>query len=97
MKPYAKKFYKGKAWRQCRDAYFVSQHGLCERCGSPGKIVHHVIWLNPDNISDPDIALNHNNLELVCQWCHNVIHHGSNGITRNDVTFNINGELIKKD
>jgi len=60
----AKKFYKSASWQKCRDAYFNSQHGICERCGNAGKIVHHTAWLTPDNIDDPMISLNHELLEL---------------------------------
>lgn len=41
---------------------------------TPGKIVHHKIWLTPDNIHDTSITLNWDNLMLVCQDCHNKIH-----------------------
>ena len=37
---------------------------------TPGKIVHHKIWLTPDNIHDTSITLNWDNLMLVCQDCH---------------------------
>ncbi len=42
-KPWAKAFYNSAAWRvqKTREAYMVSKHGLCERCGKPGLIVHH--------------------------------------------------------
>lgn len=75
MKPWAKRFYKSKAWVKCREAYIAQRYGLCERCGAPGKIVHHKIYLTPDNINDPNISLNHENLELLCQDCHNREHH----------------------
>jgi 5-methylcytosine-specific restriction endonuclease McrA len=96
VKPFAKQFYKSKAWRNCRDAYFVSQHGLCERCQGPGKIVHHTIYLNPENINDPTVALNHDLLELLCQDCHNKEHH-SNGeeVTADGLMFDSNGDLIQ--
>lgn len=71
MKPWAEKFYKSKAWRQLRDAFFVSRYGLCERCPNPGKIVHHKIELSISNIDDPSISLNWDYLELLCQDCHN--------------------------
>ena len=35
---YAKKFYRSKAWQQCRESYISKVHGLCERCQSKGKI-----------------------------------------------------------
>jgi 5-methylcytosine-specific restriction enzyme A len=98
MKPFAKKFYTSTAWRKCRDAYFISQHGLCERCRDPGKIVHHIKYLTPENINDPSIALNWDILELLCQDCHNKEHHGSDyGVTREDVMFDENGDLVRSE
>ena len=41
---------------------------------TPGKIVHHKIWLTPDNIHDTSITLNWDNLMLVCQDCHAKVH-----------------------
>jgi Restriction endonuclease len=93
VKPWARNFYKSKAWRQCRDAYFVSQYGICERCGGPGKIVHHKIWLIPENINDPAVSLNHENLELLCQDCHNKEHHESPA-TAEGLKFDENGNLV---
>lgn len=93
LKPWAERFYKSKAWRECRDAYFVFKHGLCERCGGPGKIVHHRIWLTPQNINDPDVALNHEHLELLCQDCHNREHHGGDAVA-DGLMFDENGDLI---
>lgn len=94
MKEWAKHFYKSKAWRECRDAYFVSRHGLCERCGQPGKIVHHKIYLTPENIDDPDVTLNWDNLELLCQTCHNAEHH-SGDILPEGLRFDENGDLVR--
>ena len=42
MKPWAEAFYKSSAWKQVREAYIIYKHGICERCGGPGVIVH--IW-----------------------------------------------------
>jgi 5-methylcytosine-specific restriction protein A len=97
MKPFAKKFYKSKAWRDCRDAYFVSQHGLCERCQAPGKIVHHTVYLNPNNIDDPNVSLNHELLELLCQDCHNKEHHGSDyDVVAQGLMFDENGDVVQQ-
>lgn len=93
MKQWAEKFYRSKAWRQCRDAYFVFKHGLCERCGGPGKIVHHRIWLTPENINDPNVSLNHEHLELLCQECHNREHHGGD-VVADGLMFDENGDLV---
>lgn len=79
MKEYATAFYTSAAWEKCRKAYAKSVGGLCEVCLSkgiytPGKIVHHKIHITPENINDPNITLNWDNLCLVCVQCHNKIH-----------------------
>lgn len=95
IKPYAQKFYKSKAWKDCRASYFTHRHGLCERCDNPGKIVHHKKYITPDNINDPDITLNFNNLELLCQDCHNREHHAMTSVTVEGVKFDSNGDLVQ--
>ena len=79
MKPYAEKFYKSKAWQNTRNAYWSYRHGLCEICLSKGRykpceIVHHKIQITPENINDPTITLNWDNLQCVCRDCHAMIH-----------------------
>lgn len=81
MKEFAEGFYKSKAWKDCRADYLKSVGGLCERClasgrYSPGEIVHHKIHLTPENINDPSVTLNWDNLELVCRDCHADLHRG---------------------
>ena len=83
-KPFAKKFYSSKAWQDCRNEYAKRQHYLCENClrkgiYRPGTIVHHVIELDPINIERPEIALNFDNLELLCRECHAAIHDNAGG------------------
>jgi 5-methylcytosine-specific restriction enzyme A len=95
MKPYAKKFYKSSAWLKCRASYILLRHGLCERCEGVGKIVHHRVYITPTNIHDPFITLNHDNLELLCQDCHNKEHHRTQDIVANGIIFDENGDLIE--
>jgi 5-methylcytosine-specific restriction endonuclease McrA len=76
---FALQFYRSKAWRRCRDAYYASQHGICERCGGAGVIVHHTIELTPENIGDPHVSLNWEHLEVLCIDCHNQEHDGAYG------------------
>lgn len=81
MKEYARTFYSSKAWRDCRRAYAKSKGGLCERCLSrgiykPGEIVHHKVYITPENIQDPAVTLSWENLELVCRDCHAQEHDG---------------------
>lgn len=92
---YAKQFYRSKAWKQCRQSYFNSKHGLCELCFKPGKIVHHKKYITPNNINNPHITLNHDNLQLLCQDCHNYEHHGKYDPVRKGFAFDDEGNLIK--
>lgn len=78
-KEYARAFYNSPAWKHTRKAYASSVGGLCERClrsgiYTPGVIVHHIRHLTPENITDPNVALDWSNLELVCRDCHAAIH-----------------------
>lgn len=99
--PFAKRFYNSKAWLDCRASYISSVDRLCERCllngrYTPGYIVHHVIYLTPDNINDPKITLNHELLEYLCIECHNREHFAEDYVTRDDVMFDDEGNLIER-
>jgi 5-methylcytosine-specific restriction enzyme A len=94
VKPFAKKFYASKEWKKCRQSYIISVHGICERCGNAGKIVHHKILLTPNNINDPSITLNHEHLEYVCHPCHNQEHMGGT-VAAKGLVFDEEGNLIK--
>lgn len=79
-KGFAEAFYVSWAWRKCRAGFVKYKGGLCERCLKKGIInagskdrpleAHHKIRLTPENIHDPSIALNWDNLELLCKDCH---------------------------
>ena len=66
-------------WKSCRDAYAASVGGLCEKCYAqgrivPGEIVHHKVHLDPQNVNDPEVTLNWENLQLLCRDCHGAEH-----------------------
>lgn len=94
-KEWAEPFYKSKAWRKCRHAYFIYRHGLCERCGRPGDIVHHKIHLNPSNINNPNVTLNFDNLELLCIDCHNK-EHSTKSPVADGLMFDEEGNLVMR-
>lgn len=78
-KDWAKGFYNSKAWQGCRESYIAKRigidGGLCECCHAVcGEEVHHVIKLERGNIGNPEVALNHDNLQLLCSECHLVQH-----------------------
>ena len=75
------KFYFSKRWKKCRNAYAASQNGLCERCLAkglivPGDEVHHKQRLTLATLDDPTVALNWDNLILLCKSCH-MLEHGT--------------------
>lgn len=79
MRSIDEKFYKSKAWKECRDSYLRSVHGLCERCFAkglytPAKHVHHKEYLTEETVHDPAIAYGFDNLEALCADCHNAEH-----------------------
>ncbi len=96
MKAWAEKFYNSDAWRACREAYLQSVGGLCERSSTPddpvvAEIVHHKIYLTPENINDPNITLSWDNLEALSQKEHNREHHAAERALR--YTFDADGNL----
>ena len=77
-------FYRSDEWERCR-ASFIGERLLrdgelkCERCGriivrQYEAILHHKTELDETNVLDASVALNPDNLMLVCHWCHDAIH-----------------------
>lgn len=93
MKEWAKQFYTGKAWKETAAAYMLSVNYICERCGEPAKICHHKTWLTRNNISNPYITLSWDNLEALCQDCHNKEHHTTEKLR---YSFDEEGNIIYK-
>jgi len=93
---FAKRLYNSVAWKKCRESYIAKVFGLCERCPKPGKILHHKVYLTPQNINDPSISLNHELLEYLCQDCHNGEHHGSHEpVVAEGLMFDGEGNLVQ--
>lgn len=97
IKAYAEKFYKSKQWERCRKSFIATlKDKTCPRCKErKGKIVHHKNEITPENINEPMITLNHDNLEYLCQKCHTQ-EHLKDKSTKDDVEFDESGNLIQK-
>ena len=72
-------FYGTKAWKDCRELYRKKVFGLCEMClqegkYNPGLIVHHRTPLTEETVNNPAIALNEENLMLLCRYHHLQVH-----------------------
>ncbi len=99
-KEYAKVFYKSVAWTKCKNTYIKARisidGGMCEECHvNLGYIVHHKQKLTKDNIKDPDVALNHRNLEYVCKQCHDKFEgHGVSRKVKSLCMFDKDGQPI---
>ncbi|MBK1678641.1 HNH endonuclease [Rhodospirillum rubrum] len=96
MKPWAKKFYNSKAWKECRASYIPKVFGLCEHCSRPGYILDHIKELTPENINDPRITLNHNNLQFLCLECHNTKTFAIYSPTMQGLMFDEEGNLVQR-
>lgn len=98
---FARAFYNSKEWKKCRKGYIKSVGGLCERCLAkgkyvPGEEVHHKIPLTQENIDDPNVTLNWDNLELLCSSCHSIEHNRKEKeVVREGLMFDENGDLVE--
>lgn len=91
---FAAKFYASKQWKRTEAAVMKAYAYTCQRCGRPARIVHHKTWLTPDNINDPNVTLNWDNLEPLCIDCHNREHMGK-AETAPGLKFDATGHLVK--
>lgn len=103
-KEFAKKFYNSNKWKRCRDAYIAKRvsidGGLCECCKKEqGYIVHHITSLTVDNINNPDVTLNEDNLRYECKHCHDLEeghYYDSLGIKKLKVRFDERGKPLPR-
>ena len=103
-----KKFYDRKAWQVARENALRRDNYLCVLCYKqdkikPADIVHHIEHLSPQNMDDPAITYNLDNLMSLCNEHHNWIHKGEHGKGRMNLEehpyeyeFDANGMLIPK-
>ncbi len=89
-------FYHSRQWRKLSRAFLLSKNYVCERCGGPAEIAHHRQYITNGNISNPQITLNPDNLEALCQDCHNAEHFGTGGAILKGFAFDEFGNLTKE-
>jgi len=76
---WAARLYKSVQWQKLKQC-LIAQRGMrCEECGRvvvvPSLLVgHHVQPLTPENVDDATIALNPDNIRLLCHDCHDRMH-----------------------
>jgi len=79
MQAWAEAFYSSGAWKTIRDLAKKRDAYLCVDCLKAGKItpaeeVHHIIEITPENVTDPNVTLNLDNLVSLCRECHKARH-----------------------
>ena len=86
-------FYGSKEWEMARHIKVINAKGICEKCGKVGTEVHHIIHLTKENVTDPSISLNQDNLILLCTRCHNKEH--KRFCSKTGLGFDSDGNFIK--
>lgn len=92
--PSIARFYKSDEWKIARSMKIAAAAGRCEKCGAVGTEVHHIKHLTPDNIDDPLITINQDNLILLCNECHNKEH--GRFCNKSEYRFDEEGNLVKR-
>ena len=90
------RFYASKRWRDLRNVLVVERRGVCDRCGKDFSddtsklIAHHKEHLTDETLKDPSIAVDPQNIEIVCQKCH-AHYHAERGATKKKQVFIVYG------
>jgi len=77
--PWAMALYQSRQWRELRQALIIERGLHCQLCGRmvshPSNLIgDHIEELTPDNVNNPAISLNPDNVQLICEDCHNQKH-----------------------
>jgi len=91
---WSKSFFNGKQWKTVRQEILRRDRYTCCHCYARGEEVHHVISLTPDNINDNMVALNPDNLILLCTSCHTKITNGCVGDVVEGYCFDESGQVV---
>ena len=94
--PEIAKKYKSKKWQKLR-LLKKNVSPFCERCllngvYTPARIIHHKEYITDLNYLDDNVFFNIDNLESLCQDCHNKEHFGE----KQNYFFDINGDIMSK-
>ena len=89
-------FYHSGQWHKVREVAMQREAYVCRLCGRAASVCHHIKEVSADNVNDPAITLNLDNLMCLCQACHNRIHgEERRRVTREGLAFDRNGRLVQ--
>ena len=94
--PELQRFYGSKRWHDLRNVLIIDRMGKCDRCGKDCSddtsqlIAHHKEHLTDETLKDPAVAVNPENIEILCPKCH-AFYHPEKGFTRRKQVFIVYG------
>ena len=97
--PELQRLYASKRWRDLRQVLIVDRMGRCDRCGKDFSddtsqlIAHHKEHLTDESLKDPSVAVNPDNIEIVCPKCH-AFYHPEKGFTQRKQVFIVYGSPL---
>ena len=99
-KDWSKPFYNSRVWKAQRETVLKRDKYICTEpgCHRHAEEVHHIKELTEENVGDPKISLDMNNLRSLCGDCHKRItkqmKQKSSAILE-DIIFDENGYPIR--
>lgn len=91
------KLYHSTRWKSIRLIVISNYNFKCCRCGKVKKekelIVHHIVYLDENNIDNDDIAYGLDNLEPICISCHTKEHFKKKA--KRKIKFDEEGNVIE--
>ena len=88
-------FYNSGAWKALRREILRRAHYTCEHCHRRAEHLHHIIELTPENIHNPMVNLNPENLQALCRDCHNKETKGCTDL-RDGFIFDDCGQVVRR-
>lgn len=98
--PELQRFYASKRWRDLRNMLVIDRHGVCDRCGKDYSndtaqlSAHHKEHLTDENLADPAVAVNPDNIEILCAKCHALQHRVRGFIKKRKEVFIVYGSPL---
>lgn len=98
--PELQRFYASKRWRDLRNMFVIERHGICDRCGKDFSTdttllnAHHKEHLTDETLADPAVAVNPDNIEILCSRCHALQHRQRGFIKKRKEVFIVYGSPL---
>ena len=71
--PERQALYSSLEWAEVVKVVWARDKAICQRCGEPGKHIHHIV-----SFAVPELRADADNLILLCRDCHSWVHSRKN-------------------